>query len=106
MTRIAKRDQIFLCVVSRMAAEFLVVYVEIRHRPAGLTPPAVAMQDLPAQIFVRQRIEPQPSGSCLGERRVRSPAWFRHIFHRSQDGEDVPNDALRWHGCVVPQFRS
>jgi hypothetical protein len=29
-----------------MAAELSVVHLKIRHRAAGLTPPAVAMQDL------------------------------------------------------------
>jgi len=32
-----------------MAAEFSVVHLKIRHRATGLTPPAVATQDLPAQ---------------------------------------------------------
>jgi len=37
-----------------MAAEFPVVHLKIRHRAAGLTPPAVAAQYLLAQTFIRQ----------------------------------------------------
>jgi hypothetical protein len=35
-----------------MAAEFSVMYLKIRDRSAGLTPPAVTMQNLLAQTFV------------------------------------------------------
>jgi hypothetical protein len=45
-----------------MAAERPVVHLKIRHRATGLTPPAVATQDLLAQIFVRRGIQPQESG--------------------------------------------
>jgi hypothetical protein len=41
-----------------MAAEFLVVHLKIRHRAAGLTPPAVATQELLAKAFVRQEVQP------------------------------------------------
>ena len=34
-----------------MAAELPVVYLKIRHRTTGLTPPAVATQDLLAQAL-------------------------------------------------------
>src|SRR6266849_3695653 len=47
----AQRDQVFLGVASRMAAELPVVHLKIRHRATGLTPPAVATQDLLAQTF-------------------------------------------------------
>jgi hypothetical protein len=42
-----------------MAAELPVVHVKIRHRATGLTPPSIATQDLLAQTFVRQGIQPQ-----------------------------------------------
>jgi hypothetical protein len=45
-----------------MAAELHVVHLKIRHRSARLTSPAVTSQDLLAQVFVRQRTEPQGSG--------------------------------------------
>ena len=45
-----------------MTAELLVVHLKVRHCAAGLTPPAVATQDLLAQTFVRQGIQPLASG--------------------------------------------
>jgi hypothetical protein len=45
-----------------MAAELPVVDLKIRHRATGLTPPSVATQNLLAQTFVRQGIQPQVSG--------------------------------------------
>ena len=38
-----------------MAAELSVVHLKIRHRATGLTPPAVATQDLMAQTFGAER---------------------------------------------------
>ena len=52
----AQRDQILLCVCSRMAAEFPVVHLDIRHGAAGLASPAVATQDLLTQAFVQDGI--------------------------------------------------
>src|SRR5208283_885839 len=50
----AQRNQVLLGVFPRMAAEFPVVHFKIRRRVTGLTPPAVATQDLLAQRkFVR-----------------------------------------------------
>ena len=57
----AQRDQVLFCVVPRMAAEFAVVHLKIRHRAARLTPPAIAPQNLLAQTFVRQKVQPQRS---------------------------------------------
>jgi hypothetical protein len=50
-----------------MAAEFLVVHLKIRHRPAGLTAPAIATQDLLAQILIQQGVEPQGNGSWANQ---------------------------------------
>ena len=47
----AKRDQVLFRVVTRVAAELLVVHLKIRLCATGLTPPAVATQDLLAQTF-------------------------------------------------------
>jgi hypothetical protein len=58
----AQRDQILLCIGSQMAAELSVVHLKIRHPTAGLTPPAVATQDLLAQTFVRHGIQPKAGG--------------------------------------------
>jgi hypothetical protein len=41
-----------------MGAELPVVDLKIRHRATGLTPQAVATQDLLAQTFIRQEIQP------------------------------------------------
>jgi hypothetical protein len=54
----AQRNQILLCIGSRVAAEFPVVHLKIRHRSARLTSPVVTSQDLLVQIFIRQGIEP------------------------------------------------
>ena len=58
----AQRNQVFFCVFARMAAEFLVVHLQIRHRATGLTPPAVPTQDLLTQTSVRQGVQPRGSG--------------------------------------------
>src|SRR5260370_30111978 len=58
----AQRDQVGLGVGSRMAAELPMVHLKIRHRATGLTPPAVATQNLLAQLFVRQRVQTRGSG--------------------------------------------
>src|ERR1019366_3145166 len=73
----AQRDQVLLRVGSRMAAELPVVHLKIRHRAARLTPPAVATQDLLAQTFVRQGIEPQAGGFAAKHFRTPPHASFR-----------------------------
>jgi hypothetical protein len=50
-----------LRIVAGVAAILFVGDLEVRHRAAGLTPPVVATQDLLAQTFVRQGIQPQAS---------------------------------------------
>jgi hypothetical protein len=60
----AQRDQVFIRVGSRMAAELPVVHLKLRHRATGLTPPAVAIQDFLAQTFVRRGVRSQASGFC------------------------------------------
>ena len=41
-----ERDEIQLGIFARMAAKFLVVNLQVRHRAAQLTPPAIATQNL------------------------------------------------------------
>jgi hypothetical protein len=53
--------------------------LEVRHRAARLTPPAVATQYLLTQTFVRQGIQPQGSGF----RANRSQDTFSRRFSRS-----------------------
>jgi hypothetical protein len=52
VARRAERDQVALGVAARMAAKLPVVYLKIRHGATGLTPPAIATQDLLAQILI------------------------------------------------------
>jgi hypothetical protein len=67
-----QRGQVLLGVVTRMAAEFPVVHLEIRHRSTGLAPPAISTQDLLSQPFIRNRIQPQAG-------RV-GPRWVHDAF--------------------------
>jgi hypothetical protein len=48
-----KSDQVLLGVVARVAAKLFVVNIQVRHRATRLTPPAVAVQNLLPQSFVR-----------------------------------------------------
>jgi hypothetical protein len=45
MASTAECDQIFLGITAGVAAEFLVMDFQVRHRAAGLTPPAIATQN-------------------------------------------------------------
>jgi hypothetical protein len=56
-----------------MAAEFPVVHLKIRHRATGLTPPAVATQNLLAQTFVRQ-------GGPAAEERLRGESFSGRLL--------------------------
>jgi hypothetical protein len=47
-----ERDEIQLGIFARVAAKFLMVNLQVRHRAARLTPPSIATQDLLAQSFV------------------------------------------------------
>jgi hypothetical protein len=42
----AERDQVLLGVVAGMAAKLLMVDLQVRHRAARLTPPAITTEDL------------------------------------------------------------
>jgi hypothetical protein len=42
----AESNQILFRIIARLATEFFVVNLEVRHRAAQLAPPAVAPQDL------------------------------------------------------------
>src|ERR1019366_226225 len=62
MARGAKRDQVLFGVVAGVTPKLFVMDFKVRHGAAELTPPSVAMQDLLAQAFVRQGVQPQGSG--------------------------------------------
>ncbi len=55
----AEGDQVFFGVVARVAAKLLVMNLQVRHRAAGLTPPAIAAKHLVAELFVRIEVQPQ-----------------------------------------------
>ncbi len=57
-----QRDQVQLGIFAGLAAKLLMVRFQVRHGATRLTPPAVATQDLLAQTFVRQGVEPRGSG--------------------------------------------
>jgi hypothetical protein len=63
VTRRTERNEVKFGVEPALASEFLVVNFQIRHRAAGLTAPAVAAQDLLAQLLVFDRIQPQARSS-------------------------------------------
>jgi hypothetical protein len=81
-----------------MAAEFSVVHLKIRNRATQLTPPAVAAQDLLAQTFIRQRVQPRglPDGLyylCLTDSLIRRDQ--RHAFDNGR-GRDQPVCRVFW----------
>jgi hypothetical protein len=55
----AKRDQIFFRIIAGVAAELFVVNLQVRHRAARLTPPAITMQHVLSQPLVQHPIQPQ-----------------------------------------------
>lgn len=59
MTAGAKSDQVPLGILSRVTPEPLMMYFEVRHRAASLTPPVVPAQNLLSELFVRLAIDPQ-----------------------------------------------
>jgi hypothetical protein len=46
MTRGAECDQVLIGVVAGVAAKLFVMVFQVRHRSAGLAPPAIAPQNL------------------------------------------------------------
>ncbi len=62
MARGAKRDQVLFGVVAGVTPKLFVMDFKVRHGAAELTPPAVAMQNLLAQTFVRQGVQSGGSG--------------------------------------------
>ena len=58
-----QRDQVQLRIFAGLAAKLLMVDFQLRHRAAGLTPPAVATQNLLAQTFVRRGVQSKACGA-------------------------------------------
>ena len=92
----AKRDQVFLGVGPRIAAELLVVHLKIRHSATGLTPPAVAYDFVtPAKDFVSNMGETGPDLIISKTFRLSKPTvldWLDH-FNRSLAVDAVVNIA-------------
>jgi hypothetical protein len=55
----AQCDQVLFGVVARLAAKLFVMDFQVRHPPAGLTPPAIAAQDLLPEALIGRSIQPQ-----------------------------------------------
>jgi hypothetical protein len=51
-------NQVLLGIFAAVAPKFFVVHVQVRHRAARLTSPAITKQDLLAQSLIGQRIQP------------------------------------------------
>jgi len=62
VARSAHGYKVLLGITARVTTKLFVVNFQVRHRAAGLTPPAVATQHLLAQTFVRDRIQPKAGG--------------------------------------------
>jgi len=54
-----QRNEVGLGIASALAAKFLVMDFQVRHRSTGLASPSVASQYLLPQSFIRAAIEPQ-----------------------------------------------
>ena len=61
----AKRDQIFVCVVTQSASRANVVDLETIGSPAVLASPAVTFQHFDAKFAIRIRVEPKSRSSRL-----------------------------------------
>jgi hypothetical protein len=62
VTLATERDEVQLGIFARMAAKFLMVNLQVRHRAARLTPPAIAPQHLLPQSLVRHRTSRRGAG--------------------------------------------
>jgi hypothetical protein len=60
----AEGDEVFLDVMSLLAPEPLMVHFEVRHRPANLATPAVALEHAKAKLPVSPIIQTQSCRSC------------------------------------------
>ena len=52
MTGGTQRDQVFLGILTQLTAEFLVMNLKIAQSAAGLTSPAISLQDLTTELLV------------------------------------------------------
>ena len=73
VTLATERDEIQLGIFARMAAKFLMVNLQVRHRAARLTPPAIAPQNLLPQTVVR-RTDPAATAAGFGPVELMRPS--------------------------------
>ena len=59
VARNAKGNKVLLRIIAGVAAKLFVMDLQVRHRAARLTPPAVTTQDLLPESLVRRRVQPQ-----------------------------------------------
>jgi hypothetical protein len=59
MARGAERNQVLLGIVTGVAAKLSVVDLQVPHRAARLTLPAITAEHLLAELFVQIGIQPQ-----------------------------------------------
>ena len=91
VTLATERDEIQLGIFARMAAKFLVVNLQVRHRAARLTPPAITMQHLLPQPLVRRRVQPQGHGLWTNRAHdAVSPRPVRNVC-RCSSGRNLKN---------------
>ena len=64
MALVAKRDQVLLGIFAGVTTESFVVDLQIRHRAARLTSPAVTSQYVSAKIFIQLVIKPKNHTFC------------------------------------------
>lgn len=58
VARSAKGNKVLLGIIAGVTTKLFVMDLQVRHRAARLTTPAVAAQDLLPKTLVRHRIEP------------------------------------------------
>ncbi len=76
-----KCDQVLLGIIAGLAAEFLVVNLEVGHRAARLASPAIAAQYLVAELFVLLGIKLQARTFCQQPiHDAFSANWSRNVF--------------------------
>jgi hypothetical protein len=63
VTPVAQGDEILLCIVTERTTRLHVMNVEIAHRPAALTAPAISPQHLFMQLSISLLIEGEPGAS-------------------------------------------
>src|SRR5271169_9601 len=102
----AKRNQVLLGIVAGLAAKFLVVDLEVRHRATQLALPPVTMEHLSAELFVQSGVKPQtrPLRSDTIHDAL-SAKWSRNVF-LSSPGKNLKKRRIDCRStCELPLSR-